>query len=550
MYKGGLTDALQLTISMNCFTLLLIITITYFTYFFQTKEKTFLAGGLVTGNIMLFILAEVLIIIAGWKNSILFGRYLYRAEQIPIFLFLASLLFFIQNLLHLEGLVKKLFKYLIYIGISITIITGILSIISPESFISVIYPSMTPQVSPGDFARGLEGPLYRVRDIMLCIYIVISLGYAIFHVIKKSTDFQSVTLLVGLIISVLGGFDDMQYVYSGKNYLLNNIRFSRFALGTTIMLLFFFASVFKKYFTAHTMLKKTTQELENFENKYSLLLDSTKELIFSLSKDMTILSANAKAKQILKLTGKIKNFSECIYHNEFESTIDTSVLKEQFAALQKSGEVLTTNFYILDPITKEPVEYQFRFDSFSADGNIEIFGRGWPLKQSKLNKYVKAERISLDVENHIVMVDDIVTRITSNISKCLDDGDIMMIKMALQEMVVNAMEHGNLNISFDEKTKAQEEGRLFDFMKERRENPKYRNRKVSIDYYFDEHKIAYRITDMGNGFNYKEMMSRINKEVNKQSMSHGRGILMTKAVFDKVKYNDKGNQVLLIKHLA
>ena len=52
---------------------------------------------------------------------------------------------------------------------------------------------------------------------------------------------------------------------------------------------------------------------------------------------------------------------------------------------------------------------------------------------------------------------------------------------------------------------------------------------------------------MGPGFDYKRIMDRVRNEVNQHELSHGRGIIMTQAVFDKVEYNKKGNQVLLIK---
>ena len=205
------------------------------------------------------------------------------------------------------------------------------------------------------------------------------------------------------------------------------------------------------------------------------------------------------------------------------------------------------NTYIKDWVTFEPVEYHFRFDCFYDGDKLELIGRAWPTAASKLLDYVDTERLTLNMENYITMVGDIVDRLTSNLKRCLEDGDVMMIKMGLHEMIVNAMEHGNLNVTFDEKTKAQEAGRLFDFMSERRQLPEYRDRKVTIDYFFDDSKVLYRITDMGPGFDYRKIMGRVQNEVNQQALSHGRGIIMTQAVFDKVEYNNKGNQVLLVK---
>jgi len=283
MYNGSLADSFQFAISVNCFSLLLIISGVYFAYYLQTKEKTFFAGCLITFNVMLFVLAETLIIVTGWNNNIPLGRHLHRAEQVAIFMFLASLPYFLQNIFQIEGRLKKAFSFLFWLGFSITVVTALTAYIFPESLISLTAPSKTPPVSPGDFTRGLEGPLFIVRDIMLAVYIVVSLIYSFFHIIKKSRSFQSIAMFLGIVVSILGGLDDMQYVYSGNNFFLNELRFSRFVLGSTIMLLFFLAAVFSKYFTAHTMLEKTTHELEVSENKYSLLMDAANEIMFSLS---------------------------------------------------------------------------------------------------------------------------------------------------------------------------------------------------------------------------------------------------------------------------
>lgn len=547
MYSGSLIDSLQLAITISCLSLLVIITVVYVIYFNVTGDKAFLAGALVTCNMMLYVLAETLIIICGWNNEVELGRHIHRAEQVGTFLFLASLPYFILHAFPQKGRMKRTVEFFLWTGLALTVVVSVAGYIFPESLISVKNASTLLQDSPADFTRGLEGPLYMVRDIGLAIYILMALAFSSYYIIVKNRSFQTLSIFFGLIIAILGGVDDIQRLYSGTNLLLNEIRFSRFVLGCTMMMMFFLAAVFSKYFTAHTMLKKTTRELEVSENKYSLLMDAANEIMFSLSEDLTIISANQKANQLLCLGGEDKNFMDCLYHSEYESKADNNLFKEQLVDLREAGEKLAFNTYIMDSVTKEPVEYHFRFDCFYDGENLELIGRAWPTAASKLVDYVGTERLSLDVDNYITMVSDIVDRLTANTKRYLEEGDVMMMKMGLQEMIINAMEHGNLNVTFDEKTEAQEDGRLFEFMSERRLLPEYRDRKVSIDYYFDATKVIYRITDMGPGFDYHKIMDRVKNEVNQQELSHGRGIIMTQAVFDKVEYNNKGNQVLLIK---
>ncbi len=547
MYSGSLADSLQLAISVNCLTLLVIITAIYLGYFLQTKEKAFYAGAVVTFNIMLFVLAETIIIITGWVDNVFLGRQLHRLEQIPIFLFLVTLPYFIIYAFPTKAAFKRVLELFFWIGLAVTTAISIAAYIFPDSLVSIAAPSVTPAASPGDFTRGLEGSLFVVRDIMLAVYILLSLVYSIYYLVKKNRSFQSLMLFLGILMAIFGGADDLQYFYTGKNLLFNGLRFSRFVLCSTIMLLFFVAAVFSKYFKSHTMLEKTTHDLAVSENKYSLLMDAANEIMFSLSEDLTIITANSKASQLFRLTEDNINFMDCLYHSDYESKVDDTFFREQLLELRENGKKLSLNTYIMDPVTREPVEYHFRFDCFYDEENLELIGRAWPTASSKLMDFIGTERLSLGVENYITMVGDIVDRLTANTKRCLDEGDVMMMKMGLQEMIVNAMEHGNLNVTFDEKTKAQEEGRLFEFMSARRQLPEFRDKKVNIDYYFDETKVIYRITDMGEGFDYHKIMNRVKNEVNQQGLTHGRGIIMTQAVFDKVEYNDKGNQVLLVK---
>jgi anti-sigma regulatory factor (Ser/Thr protein kinase) len=42
----------------------------------------------------------------------------------------------------------------------------------------------------------------------------------------------------------------------------------------------------------------------------------------------------------------------------------------------------------------------------------------------------------------------------------------------------------------------------------------------------------------------------MNNELLKDNLAHGRGIAMVRNIFDEVRYNFRGNQVLLVKYLG
>jgi len=53
--------------------------------------------------------------------------------------------------------------------------------------------------------------------------------------------------------------------------------------------------------------------------------------------------------------------------------------------------------------------------------------------------------------------------------------------LGLSELLINAVEHGNLAISYDEKTKMMMDGTLHDEIKKRLSHPLYQNRRVRIE---------------------------------------------------------------------
>jgi CRP-like cAMP-binding protein len=124
----------------------------------------------------------------------------------------------------------------------------------------------------------------------------------------------------------------------------------------------------------------------------------------------------------------------------------------------------------------------------------------------------------------------------------------MHLQLALGELIVNAVEHGNCGISYDEKTKAMEQGlSVVELVAEKCKDPVIRGKKVEFQWEIRNDKSIFIIKDEGKGFDVKAHLKKI---ANQDMMSlHGRGIKLAAMLSHKISYNDKGNQVTLsIKH--
>lgn len=122
----------------------------------------------------------------------------------------------------------------------------------------------------------------------------------------------------------------------------------------------------------------------------------------------------------------------------------------------------------------------------------------------------------------------------------------LQLRGALQELLFNAIEHGNLEISGQDKHQALMESRYEQLVAQRRAQARLRDRSVTIQILHDRtaHQMVYRITDEGNGFDWRTLFN-CSHEARESEAASGRGILLTQALFPALVYNDRGNEVSL-----
>lgn len=114
--------------------------------------------------------------------------------------------------------------------------------------------------------------------------------------------------------------------------------------------------------------------------------------------------------------------------------------------------------------------------------------------------------------------------------------------LGLAELMINAVEHGNLGITYQEKSRLLENGCWVEEVERRLQHPEYGRREVHVHYLREQGKVRFLIEDQGNGFipdDYLEMHPE------RAFDSHGRGIAMARMLsFSSVSYQGKGNVVV------
>jgi DNA-binding response OmpR family regulator len=138
----------------------------------------------------------------------------------------------------------------------------------------------------------------------------------------------------------------------------------------------------------------------------------------------------------------------------------------------------------------------------------------------------------------------IVNQITLQLPCLLAESEVLNLKIGIEEMIVNAIEHGNLGISSTEKNLAIEDGKLGDLFAERLRLGDNGSKRVFISSRISADAFLISVCDEGEGFNWRSLPDLLPENL---LAYNGRGIFLTKIYFDEVRYNEKGNEVTLLK---
>lgn len=124
----------------------------------------------------------------------------------------------------------------------------------------------------------------------------------------------------------------------------------------------------------------------------------------------------------------------------------------------------------------------------------------------------------------------------------------MHLQLALAELIVNGIEHGNCGVTYDEKTEFMENGgSVVELVAEKCKLKKIAKKQVHFEWETHNDYTKYVIRDEGPGFDVEEL-NKVLKSQDEYSL-HGRGIRMARHLSKEIYYNKKGNQVsLVIEH--
>ena len=164
---------------------------------------------------------------------------------------------------------------------------------------------------------------------------------------------------------------------------------------------------------------------------------------------------------------------------------------------------------------------------------------------ARLLDCLRASEATFVLENDAAMIPPLIGYLKdSRFRICgADETGLVRVTLALREAVLNAMHHGNLELSSD--LRQGNEAAYHQLAAERVTQKPYCDRRVYVTARDSLEGSTYVIRDEGKGFDPSKLPDPLDPE-NMEKVS-GRGLLLIHTFMDEVRHNATGNEITLIK---
>jgi len=166
-------------------------------------------------------------------------------------------------------------------------------------------------------------------------------------------------------------------------------------------------------------------------------------------------------------------------------------------------------------------------------------------RRERLLGAMRAHSSRFELENDPQLIAPLIEMLQEDLAgmELFDATTLMRVGVALQEVLANALYHGNLEVDSD--LRQDDERAYHEEAERRRHRAPYRSRSIHVDAILDRTAATYVVRDEGPGFD----TSRLDRPIDAEDMMRvgGRGLLLIRTFMDEVSYNPEGNQITLVK---
>ncbi len=168
--------------------------------------------------------------------------------------------------------------------------------------------------------------------------------------------------------------------------------------------------------------------------------------------------------------------------------------------------------------------------------------------QRSLMQRIQTLDCNFELNNNPDMLTTLVAYLQTllNDMDLLEEADRLRVGVALEEALLNASYHGNLEVSSE--LRESDHSEYYRLARERMDTAPYADRSISVNAKLNREEVVYTIRDEGPGFDPNALPDPTDP-VNLERPC-GRGLLLMRTFMDDVQYNDTGNEVRMVKRAA
>lgn len=164
---------------------------------------------------------------------------------------------------------------------------------------------------------------------------------------------------------------------------------------------------------------------------------------------------------------------------------------------------------------------------------------------SRLLHRLKRNVSSFVIENDLTLIPSLVhylQQVLTRMRVC-SETDVLRSGVALEEALLNAYYHGNLEISSE--LRLEDHTAYYDLARQRVTEKPYEGRRIFVDAEMSESATKYVVRDEGPGFDPQEIPDATDPANIEKPC--GRGLLLMQTFMDEIRFNDSGNEVTMVK---
>ncbi len=164
--------------------------------------------------------------------------------------------------------------------------------------------------------------------------------------------------------------------------------------------------------------------------------------------------------------------------------------------------------------------------------------------------FIRSQSFTIRIPNNYIYLSKIINYIFANVRDCwqMEGAQLNDVKVALYEVLLNAFEHGNLQVDKECKERCLVLGHSVyrKYLLEQMEDVANRGKSITIFASIDAIRLEVSVLDEGPGFDY----SSVNEDLDPESFMrmYGRGLFLVKNLMDEVSFNERGNLLRFLKY--